>query len=167
MITPLSPAIHLGAEALLAIALHPQEATADQTVSTACCPAPSLAQLGGLLMNALFFRTLDADAERLLRINETLKAIPPDSPSRPKLRPLKLLILRPTRDLSSGVRDIAKRFPALIQHLLKGLGADDKSGAELLSYLAFEPEYTQQLIAWGREDTLKQSDKILSFFNDL
>jgi NTE family protein len=51
----------------------------------------------------------------------------------------------------------------MIRFLLKGIGAKDDKGWDLLSYLAFEKAYTTQLIELGYGDTLRRKEEILQF----
>src|SRR5204862_233690 len=68
---PLAPAIHLGARAILVITQRSEpELTAAPMVLQR--QYPPVAEVIGLLLHAIFLDALDADAERLDRINRTL-----------------------------------------------------------------------------------------------
>jgi len=54
-------------------------------------------------------------------------------------------------------------LPRALRHLLKGLGASDDTGWDLLSYLAFDTAYTTRLLELGYEDALKQKSEIEAF----
>src|SRR3989454_163746 len=90
---PLAPAIHLGAGAILVVT---QRSEPELAVSRAPprCEYPSLAEVVGLLLHAIFLDALEADVERIDRINRTLGRVPhgtaPDG-----LRVVRLLVLRP------------------------------------------------------------------------
>jgi NTE family protein len=56
-----------------------------------------------------------------------------------------------------------KEFPALIRYLLKGVGAQEDKGWDLVSYLAFEAAYTRQLADLGFEDTMRRKAEIQEF----
>jgi NTE family protein len=43
-------------------------------------------------------------------------------------------------------------FSLPVRHLLRGLGASRDTGSDLLSYLAFQKRYTEQLLQLGYED---------------
>src|SRR5256884_5366983 len=68
---PLAPAIHLGAGAILVVT---QRSEPELAVSRAPprCEYPSLAEVVGLLLHAIFLDALEADVERIDRINRTL-----------------------------------------------------------------------------------------------
>ena len=69
---------------------------------------PPAAQVIGILMNAIFLDVLDHDALRMERINELIKEIPKDK--RRDLRPIKLLLIRPSRDIGQLAKDIKPDF---------------------------------------------------------
>ena len=126
----------------------------------------SAAQVAGVLLNALFLDSLDNDMERLQRINRTLSFVPEgarrDSPD--LLRQIPALLLRPSQDLGRLAADEYERFPAMLRHLLRGVGASGQSGWDLLSYLAFQPGYVGKLIDLGHADTLARRAEIEAFF---
>jgi NTE family protein len=129
-------------------------------------PYPTAAETAGMLMNSLFLESLESDIERLERVNHTVSLIPAaaiDGDPAP-LRPIPLLVLRPSRDIGPIARGAIERYPYLVRHLFRGLGATDKIGADLVSYLAFDPAYTSELLALGYEDTLARRDELAALF---
>ncbi|HTN52442.1 MAG TPA: patatin-like phospholipase family protein [Anaeromyxobacter sp.] len=168
MIYPMSPAIHLGAERLLAISvrhlLAPDEtARAEATAQPEVLP---ISEIAGVLLNAVFLDSLDSDLERLVRINRTLELIPRERLGRSDLalRPVPALVLRPSQDLGKLATDEYHRFPAMLRYLLKGIGATGNAGEDLLSYLAFEPIYVQRVMDLGYSDTLARRAELEEFF---
>jgi NTE family protein len=103
MSTPVSPAVHLGADKILAIGIrYPRTPEQCMKINHDVGNAEvSVAQIGGVLLNALFLDSLDNDLERLQRINRTLGRLPEgaqhDDPD--MLRRIPALLLRPSRDL--------------------------------------------------------------------
>ena len=61
--------------------------------------------------------------------------------------------------------DHYRRFPAILRHLLSGIGATGNTGWDLLSYLAFEPEFIGKLIELGYDDTIARRDDVAAFFD--
>lgn len=166
--TPLSPAIHLGAERILAVGIRycrPNEEVYELN-EAAEAGSLTLADIAGVLLNALFLDALDADAERLLRINQTVELLHPERlAAHPyHLRRIPFLALRPSRDLGALAADQFDRFPRILRYLLKGMGAGRDKGWDLLSYLAFDASYTTCLIEVGYEDALRQRREIEAFF---
>jgi len=165
--SPLSPAVHLGSDKIIAVGIRYQR-TNDQIVEmnqTMKRSNLTIAEIGGVLLNAVFLDSLENDAERLERINQTIGLLTPEQrASNPnQLRQVPLLVLRPSQDLGQLARGTLKEFPGMIRFLLKGIGAKDDKGWDLLSYLAFEKAYTTQLIELGCIDTLRRKEEILQF----
>jgi NTE family protein len=161
--TPLSPAIRMGANRIVAIAVRHAPDPRPPIESSA--PYPTPAEETGVLLDALFLDALETDVERALRINRTLSFIPDEvlaSHVLP-LRHVDLLVLRPSRDLGSLVLSTLDRFPAAVRHLFRGLGASDVTGWDLLSYLAFDGSYATRLLELGYEDTVARADEIRRF----
>ncbi|WP_374764683.1 patatin-like phospholipase family protein [Yunchengibacter salinarum] len=158
---PLSPAIHLGADRLLVIGVRDARLDdVDQTGPT--LPYPGLGDIGGYLLDVIFSDNLEADMERLERINRTLGAMRPDARAETDLRPIDMMMIQP----SSDVRPIAKAhvdaIPRTIRLLLKGLGAHG-TGGQLASFLLFEPAFTHELMAMGRADVAARKHEIKAF----
>jgi NTE family protein len=165
---PLSPAIHLGAQRILAIGVRyprtPAEANA-QAEPAAHAPT-SIAQIVGVLLNAIFLDSLEADIERLERINATLALLSAEQRGRMThpLRRIPLLVLRPSRDLGSLAVEEYHSLPITVRHLLKGIGATGESGWDLVSYLAFEQTYIERLLELGYRDTCARHADLAAFF---
>jgi NTE family protein len=165
---PLSPAIHLGAQRVMAIGIRyarpPEETVALNRDEPHRAPSPS--EIGGVLMNAMFLDSLDSDIERLERINATISLLTDEQYARLKhrLRPIPLLALRPSRDLGRLAIEQYERFPRMLRHLLRGIGATGETGWDLLSYLAFEPAYIERLIELGYHDTHARGAEVQAFF---
>jgi NTE family protein len=159
MTTPISPAIHLGADKIN----HAQTSALNRETSES---PVSVAQIAGVLLNALFLDSLDDDLARLQRINRTLGFIPDDARQKNPdlLRRIPALLLSPTQDLGHLAADEYDKFPAMLRHLLGGIGATGESGWDLLSYLAFQPGYISKLIELGYRDTLARRPEIEAFF---
>ncbi|HXX69392.1 MAG TPA: patatin-like phospholipase family protein [Polyangiaceae bacterium] len=167
---PLSTAIHLGAERILAIGIRSSPPTGDDPGEgngtdrvNASAPALTLAEIGGVLLNALLLDGLELDVERLERINRTIELIPASHRSAQPLRTVPLTVLRPSRDLGRLASELLHRVPLPVRHLLRGLGATDHVGWDLLSYLFFDRAYTSKLLDLGYEDTIAQRETVQRF----
>lgn len=161
--TPLSPAIHLGAQKLIAVGVrHPHHRDKMKNLAFAQFPDPTMGQVAGIMLNAIFLDSLDADVERLLRINELIR-----EGAHPELKTVPILLIRPSRDLGKMTSDIVPHLPPMLRYLLKGIGVTNTEGLDLLSYLAFDESYTKPLMELGYEDTFKMKDEILRFNDDV
>ena len=165
MTYPLSPAIHLGAERIVAVSVRhlrtPEETLAREAVArTDHMP---LSEIAGVLLNAVFLDSVDSDLERLTRTNRTLELVPPDMREKHELRPIPALALRPSQDLGKLAGDEYERFPSMLRYLLRGIGAAGHSGEDLLSYLAFEPSYVRRVMDLGYTDTMARRDEVEEF----
>ncbi len=165
---PMSPAVHLGAERIVAISvrhLRPPPDTAREQATDVADALP-VSEIAGVLLNAVFLDSLDSDLERLERINETLALIPPERLARSdlRLRSIPALVLRPSLDLGRLAADEYGRFPAMLRYLLRGIGATGSAGEDLLSYLAFEPIYVQRAMDLGYADTVARRAEVEEFF---
>jgi hypothetical protein len=79
------------------------------------------------------------------------------------LRRIPILVLQPSTDLGELVTQPLERLPYLLRHLFRGLGVRGKTGSDLLSYLAFDGEYTSRLVALVETDARARADEIATF----
>lgn len=160
---PLSPAVHLGADKILVVGVSPQnEVMPDraQMMNT-----PSLAQVAGHIMNSIFLDSLEVDLERMLRINNTIKSIPPSERAKAglPLRNVEVLTIYPSQALELIAIRHAKSFPWAMRFVLGGLGGMRRKGGVLASYLLFDKQYTRELIRLGYEDAMNMRKEIIEF----
>jgi NTE family protein len=155
---PLAPAIHLGAQRIVAIGMRGLQQPEPRPPSSGEYPTP--AQVAGLLLDSVFLDALDADVERLERINRLLDSLAPGRSAPDGLRPIRMFWIRPSRDLGAMARGYLPRLPKLMDWVVHGIGGREERGADLLSYLLFEPEYTGLLMELGHEDALGRWDEL-------
>jgi NTE family protein len=159
---PLSPAIHLGARRILAVAMRAREP------AVACAPDdadyPLAAEVFGLLLHSVFIDSLDADVERLRRINSLLHAVPAEHAPE-GVRPIDLFVLRPSRDLGELARGCRASLPPLLQLAVRSIGGERAKSADFQSYLMFQPEYTGRLIELGYRDAKQRATGIVQFLH--
>lgn len=162
-LTPISPALHLGANKILILGVHKEKEDFPERVSTSSYP--SLAQIAGHAMNNIFVDSLDVDLERLRRINETLKLIPPKKKQEKKipLRPVETMMISPSIEIDEIAQQYAQSLPLTMRSLYRAIGAMSPNGSTLLSYVLFEAPFCQALIELGHSDTLRQKEKVLQF----
>jgi NTE family protein len=166
---PMSPAVHLGADRILAISVRylrqPGETVQEESNDRAGWMPVS--EIAGVLLNSVFLDSLDSDHERLERVNETLALVPREHLTRNgvNVRNIPALVLRPSQDLGRLAADEYHRFPAMLRYLLRGIGATGNTGEDLLSYLAFEPVYIQRVMELGFSDAMARRDEIEAFLS--
>jgi len=149
MSTPLAPAIHLGADRILAISTRFQRSAAQASEPTSLAyPAP--AQLAGVMLNAIFLDAIDQDALRLERVNRLLSRTDPKNWG--ELRPVGLLVLRPSVDLGKLAAEFEPKLPKTFRFLTRGLGTRDTTSPDMLSLLMFQSDYLSRLIEIGERD---------------
>jgi NTE family protein len=164
LLSPLSPAIHLGATRLVAVGVRHQ-ADGPRVPVRRTFDALALSQIAGLLLNAVFLDSLEGDVERLERMNRTLAFVSAADRARlpESLRQIPILVLRPSRDLGELAHDQYRRFPGVMRYLLKGIGGSAEGGSDLLSYIAFEPVYVGRCLELGYQDTMSRRDEVEPF----
>ena len=161
---PLAPAVHLGADRILAISMRAKWQV-KQSRSEVVTHYPSAAQVMGLLFHSIFLDSLDADAERLERINNILRAVPAGTQLVEQLRPIKILVLRPSLDLGALARPHWRRLPPIIRSLVESIGGQREGASDFISYLLFDPAYTVPLIELGYDDATERWDEIEEFLD--
>jgi NTE family protein len=154
---PLAPAIHLGADRILAISTRHAPAGGRRSPDTVGYPPP--AQFAGILLNSIFLDQLDQDAMRLERINQLLPAASQEA--RRDLRPVRIHIVRPSTDLGRLAARFEVKLPRTLRFLTRGMGTKQTSSPDFLSLLMFQQDYVSELIEIGERDAEAQSEAIL------
>src|SRR5262245_57572854 len=102
LVSPLGPAVHLGANRILAISTCYRPRTGRPVRKQAAGP-PAPAQVMGVLYDAIFLDLLDQDVMHLSRINALIRDLPPDR--RLGMRLVNLHVIRPSVDLGDIAND--------------------------------------------------------------
>lgn len=157
---PLSPALHLGAEKILAISTRYERSSTEALVPEVTGYPPP-AQVLGVLLNSVFLDLLDQDALRLERLNHLIDQVPRSG--RNGLRRVSLLILRPSVDLGHLASEFEPQLPKTFRFLTRGLGTRQTTSSDLLSLVLFQPDYMHRLIELGETDAEARADEIEEF----
>jgi len=161
--TPISPALHLGAEKVMIIGVHKMADALPSRVKVT--NYPPLAQIAGHALSSIFIDSLEVDLERLRRINKTLSLIPPNSLKEHNtfLRPIESMMISPSEEINEIAQQYAQTLPTLMRFLYRAVGAMGPNGSTLLSYVLFEAPFCQALIELGYRDAIRQESEILQF----
>ncbi len=160
--TPLSPAVHLGADRILVIGIRDESGGKEPESKQ---PRPSFAQIAGYMLDTLFMDGLYSDLERITRINELLDSIPvrENTATMPQFRPIDTMLIVPSEDLRAIAHRHRAELPYAIRALLRGVGGNNPGENRLLSFLLFEKAYTRELMNLGYHDAMQVKDQLLRF----
>jgi len=163
-LSPLSPAIHLGARKLFIIGVEqPKEPLHARENNP---HPPTTATIAGHLLDGIFSDTLQSDIERMQRINKTISLIPEEVRNQNEgLQNIESLTLNPSHDFNSMAVENYQELPYSIRILLRGIGITNDSESSIISYLLFEKKYCKRLIKLGFEDAMEQEKQIRAFLD--
>jgi len=163
-LSPLSPAIHLGAKRIFVIGVdQPKEPV---HINENNPHPPTAATIAGHLLDSIFADTMNSDLERMARINETLKLIPKNKRiSVEGLKHIDSFIINPSHDFNAIALNYYNDLPLPVRLLLRSAGISNDSESSIISYLLFEKNFCTELIKLGFEDAMEQENQIKHFLN--
>ena len=159
---PLSPAIHLGARRILAVTTR-YARSREEADRPLIVGYPPPAQVAGVLFNAIFLDQLDGDALHLRQINDLIALQPEEK--RMGLRPIELLVVRPSQDLGRLANAYEADLPRAFRFMTRGLGTRETRSNDMLSLVMFQPDYVRNLIDLGEQDAAAKSAEIAQFLS--
>jgi len=187
--TPMAPALRLGADKVLVVALRQEPTQAGE----ASLSEQHVGDYGnplflfGKVLNALLLDHLDTDLARMHVMNEILsqgeKVYGADFVDKinaaahrergQSFRRIDDLVIRPSADMGRLAGQIllnlkdAKSRSALIRLAARNLTDDDRSPeSDLLSYLLFDGEFLAPLTELGYRDAQAREEELAAFFQD-
>lgn len=158
--TPLSPAVHLGADRILVIGVRDEKSDLQTNLSEQ--RYPGFGHIAGYVLDTLFLDGLYSDLERLTRINRLVDSIPVTQRQgyAAEMRAIDTMVVLPSIDLRRLALQYLKELPRSVRVLLSGVGGSE---GRLLSFLLFESGFTQALIRQGYEDAMRVRDALKPF----
>ncbi|GAA6173179.1 patatin-like phospholipase family protein [Colwellia sp. KU-HH00111] len=163
-LSPLSPAIHLGAKRIFVIGVEQPKEPLHSNENNP--HPPTGATIAGHLLDSIFADTMSSDLERMARINETLKLIPNSKQQNMEgLKHIDSFIINPSHDFNAIALNHYQELSLPVRLLLRSAGISNDSESSIISYLLFEKNFCSELIKLGFEDAMKQENKIRHFLN--
>ena len=160
LIAPLSPAMHLGAERILAISTRFQGGHLSPEESMIQGYVP-VAQIIGILLDSMFLDLLDYDAANMSRINQVYEQL--SEASRQQFKKVQVLVLRPSEDIGKLAGHYEINLPQPFRYFTRGFGTKDTKSPDSLSLLMFQPDYLRYLIDLGEHDAHQHAEEIADF----
>jgi NTE family protein len=98
---------------------------------------------------------------QLRQINALIAAHPEER--RLGLRPIDLLVLRPSIDLGRLANEYEADLPKGFRFFTRGLGTKETRSNDMLSLVMFQTDYVKRLIELGETDALAKRAEIAQF----
>ncbi|MCW8193550.1 patatin-like phospholipase family protein [Proteobacteria bacterium 005FR1] len=167
-LAPISPALHLGADGIFVIGVSTNRNPAHwDKRKMRPRHSPSMAQIIGHMWNSAFIDSLEGDLEHLERINKLIARIDEDvyTDSGTKLRPVKTLVISPSRELDKIAGRKVRYLPRSMRLFMGATGATARGGgAAAASYLLFAKSFCDELMELGYQDAMWEREAIQEFF---
>lgn len=161
-VTPLSPAMHLGARRILVVGVgQPERPGLVAGKASASSKGPTLGSMAGHVMASVFHDTLQADVEQTQRVTQTINRLPREAAAAMPYKAIDVLAVAPTQSLDALAQQFTNELPSGVRDALGGLGVLHGSGGTLASYLLFEPGFVQSLISMGEQDATMLKEELL------
>lgn len=162
-LTPISPAIHLGAHRVLIIPASGHRKDYYHTPKP--IHSPAFGQIIGHLLNSAFIDSIEIDIERLERINELLRIVPEESAEfmGRELLPIERLVISPSEDIDSIADEHINELPRALRVFLRRTGSSRGGNVSIASYLLFTEEFCGKLIDLGYRDGMEQRADLEAF----
>ena len=156
--SPISPALHLGADKLLIIGLRKDS---ELGIPEPPKHRPSLGQISGYVLDTLFLNSLQADVERMERLNRILNKGANTHES--KFKEIQHLLINPSQDIADIAKKHYRDLPKSFRLALNFIGLNKGNSRRLVSYLMFSKAFCSELIDLGYKDAMQQKDQLSNF----
>lgn len=166
-LTPISPALHLGAERVLIISTTGHKKIYEHRYER--IHSPAFGQIIGHLLNSAFVDSLETDIELLQQMNEFLKLTSSAIKNQDGrvLSPIDCHVISPSEDIDALAEQHVKGLPASIRTFLRISGSTTNyGGINIASYLLFTPDFCNHLIELGYKDGMEQADSVMALLSN-
>ena len=186
--TPIRPAMRLGADRLLVVSLRFQgeiRRSNQRAREEARTVYPNAMFMLGKMFNALMLDKLEADLQRISRMNELIDAgcalYGPDFATRLSgampgkaagYKHVDVVQIHPSEDFAEIAYDVIARsglrqYDGVMARWLRRavLQTDGPPESDLASYVLFDPEYVTRLMDLGYQDAAAQHAKLAALFD--
>jgi NTE family protein len=162
-VSPISPALRMGAERIMVVGVSGNSTSKDD--QPAPTHSPSLAQMVGHVFNSAFIDAMDNDLFQLERVNELVGMLENENPKHnySTQKRIDLLCIQPSFDFDLLAEKHIENMPFGMRKILKMTGAND-GGGSLASYIMFDGNFCRELISNGYKDAMDQKELIENFF---
>lgn len=163
-LTPISPALHLGAERVLIVPANGHKRNYAKPLRK--IQSPAFGQILGHLLNSAFIDSLETDIELLERVNELITMVPEELREQMprQLNPVEAYVISPSQDIDSIAELHVRELPRSIRLFLRTTGSGHNSGGvNAASYLLFTRPFVEQLIELGYGDAMAEASEVTSF----
>ncbi len=161
LVNPLAPALHLGADRILAISNHYGGVSRKNSLEN---ESPSPATVLSALYNAVFLDQLDQDVLEMEMINELVRELPPEK--RCGRREVRLLTIRPSEDVGAIAHELRDDLPSTLSELMGRLGTREIRSQDFLATVLFQTTFIERLMELGERDGESYMPQLRAFFED-
>lgn len=158
-LSPLSPAIHLGANRILIVGLD----TPDGPSPPAHTEQLTSSDVGGHLLSSIFADALNTDIENVNRINRLIKMLSEEQCNKENMTQIHTLQLLPSQNLDTLAMQHFRELPRNVRKTLEFLGTEEGQDSSITGFLMFENSYARQLIDLGYQDTVMRREELRDF----
>ncbi|MCZ6842679.1 MAG: patatin-like phospholipase family protein [SAR324 cluster bacterium] len=192
--TPMSPAIHLGANRILVVSTQYTQRVVSipGTQPWQSDAEPTLGDVLGTMLDAIFIDKLDYDLEQMRRINYLIDDVEKEygsnflsliNTARRKQRKTNAnvhalnkiipFVIYPSQDIGAlaseyFMRRLSRResLTPMQKFFAKTLEGTPDRPNELMSFLLFDQDYLEALLQLGFEDARLEHERLIRFFSD-
>jgi len=163
--SPMSAALHLGAEKILVIGVSGRRNLGHLAINrNNKVFSPSIAQIFAQMLNSAFVDAMEEDINMMHRFNEFVNDISDEKRKSLNVREVDTLVISPSVHFDEIAAKHIGSLPKSLQLFLRTIGATRPSGgASIASYLLFEASYCEELMQHGYKDCMAQAERVKNF----